>query len=73
MMSSSLHSFPPAALSWQENGELATQDLFQLLCRLRAVEPEAHGNELGRLGQKEPRPLPSGQHARQQISTQSCG
>jgi hypothetical protein len=44
----------PAALQWQEDGELAAQDLFALVCRLKDVEPADHSNELWRLGQKLP-------------------
>ena len=47
-------SSAPAALQWQEDGELAAQDLFALVCRLRDVEPAEHSNELWRLGQKLP-------------------
>ena len=53
-MSPMHRSIPTAALSWQDNGELAPQDLFNLVCRLRAVEPDRHCNELWRLGQKYP-------------------
>jgi hypothetical protein len=45
----------PAALKWQDNGELSDHDLFNLLCRLRAVEDVANSNELWRLGHKYPR------------------
>ncbi|MBC1260574.1 hypothetical protein FQK07_04700 [Synechococcus sp. BSF8S] len=58
------HSVPPVALSWQRNGELAPQDLFNLVCRLRAVEPGTHSNELWRLGQKYPRVSPFGRKPR---------
>jgi len=44
----------PAALKWQDNGELAAQDVFNLVCRLRDVEDGAISNELWRLGQKYP-------------------
>lgn len=44
----------PASLKWEENGELSAQDIFNLVCRLRAVEPGATSNELWRLGQKYP-------------------
>jgi hypothetical protein len=46
----------PAALKWQDDGELAPNDVFALICRLRAVEPGEHSNELWRLGQKYPQP-----------------
>jgi hypothetical protein len=49
-------SLQPASLKWQEDGELSAQDIFNLVCRLRAVEPGANSNELWRLGQKYPRP-----------------
>ncbi|MFM7677204.1 MAG: hypothetical protein ACKO5F_16870 [Synechococcus sp.] len=54
----------PAALQWQEDGELAAQDLFALVCRLRDFEPAERSNELWRLGQKLPgrcRPMGPGQ------------
>lgn len=44
----------PAALQWQEDGELSAQDVFALVCRLKDVEPAEHSNELWRLGQKQP-------------------
>jgi hypothetical protein len=44
----------PSALKWQDDGELAPNDVFALICRLRAVEPGEHSNELWRLGQKYP-------------------
>jgi hypothetical protein len=47
-------SIQPAALKWHENGELAPQDLFQLVRRLREVEPTECSNELWRLGHKYP-------------------
>ena len=48
----------PATLKWQDDGELAPNDVFALICRLRAVEPGEHSNELWRLGQKYPQPTP---------------
>ena len=48
----------PAALKWQDNGELSEHDLFNLLCRLRDVEDGANSNELWRLGHKYPRRKP---------------
>jgi hypothetical protein len=42
----------PATLSWQDNGELSPEDLFSLVNRLRAVEPDDHCHELWRLGKK---------------------
>jgi hypothetical protein len=47
-------SIQPAALKWHENGELAPQDLFQLVRRLREVESTECSNELWRLGHKYP-------------------
>ena len=47
-------SLEPASLKWQDDGELSAQDVFNLVCRLRAVEPGATSNELWRLGQKYP-------------------
>ena len=44
----------PAALKWRHDGELDSQDLFALVCRLRQVEAEQHSNELWRLGHKYP-------------------
>ena len=44
--------FEPRSLEWQENGELATTEVFELVKRLRAVEPGEHVNELWRLSQK---------------------
>lgn len=44
----------PASLHWHDDGELSGQDLFHLVCRLKAVEPGHHSNELWRLGQKYP-------------------
>lgn len=41
-------------MKWQENGELSRSDLFQLIRRLKAVEPPDHSNELWRLGHKYP-------------------
>ena len=55
-------SVQPAALKWHENGELAPQDLFQLVRRLREVESTECSNELWRLGHKYPnRPRRSGE------------
>lgn len=48
-------SIQPASLKWQEDGELSAQDIFNLVCRLRDVEPGETSNELWRLGQKYPR------------------
>ena len=47
----------PSCLKWHQDGELSSQDLFNLVCRLRAVEPSEHSNELWRLGQKYPAPV----------------
>ncbi len=49
----------PASLKWHDDGELSSQDLFNLVCRLKAVEPGERGNELWRLGQKYPKPARS--------------
>ena len=57
-MSDNQRSLQPASLKWQEDGELSAQDIFNLICRLRAVEPGATSNELWRLGQKYPRSAP---------------
>jgi hypothetical protein len=46
----------PASLQWHDDGELSSQDLFNLVCRLKDVEPGEHSNELWRLGQKYPKP-----------------
>lgn len=54
----------PSALKWQDNGELAAQDVFNLVCRLREVEESSTSNELWRLGQKYPT-----QNARAQSSS----
>ncbi|MBD1195324.1 hypothetical protein [Vulcanococcus sp. Clear-D1] len=47
-------SLQPASLKWQPDGELSQQDVFNLVCKLRAVEPGQTSNELWRLGQKYP-------------------
>ena len=39
-------------MQWQTNGELDQGDLIELVCHLRNVECEQHGDELSRLGQK---------------------
>lgn len=49
-----LRPIAPASLKWQDNGELAPQEVFNLICRLRQVESQNHSNELWRLGQKYP-------------------
>ncbi|MEY2749912.1 MAG: hypothetical protein RLZZ168_1928 [Cyanobacteriota bacterium] len=48
----------PASLKWQDDGELSPQDVFNLVCRLREVEPGDHSNELWRLSHKYPSPKP---------------
>ena len=53
-MSDSRRPLQPASLKWQDDGELAAQDVFNLVCRLRAVESGAISNELWRLAQKYP-------------------
>lgn len=47
-------SLEPASLQWENDGELAAQDVFALVCRLREVETAEHSNELWRLGHKSP-------------------
>lgn len=44
--------FEPRSLEWQENGELATTEVFELVKRLRAVDSGENVNELWRLSQK---------------------
>ncbi|MCP9805423.1 hypothetical protein KBY71_02660 [Cyanobium sp. T1B-Tous] len=44
--------FEPRSLEWQDNGELAATEVFELVKRLRAVETGEHVNELWRLSQK---------------------
>ncbi len=44
--------FEPRSLEWQDNGELAATEVFELVRRLRAVESGEHLNELWRLSQK---------------------
>lgn len=61
----------PASLKWQEDGELSSQDLFNLVCRLRGVEPGEHVNELWRLGQKYPNPVTQGQARRRPMDQRS--
>ncbi|WP_255023040.1 hypothetical protein [Cyanobium sp. T1G-Tous] len=39
-------------MEWQENGELASTEMFELVKRLRAVESGKTVNELWRLSQK---------------------
>jgi hypothetical protein len=52
-------SIQPASLKWQSDGELSQQDVFNLVCQLRAVEPGHTCNELWRLGQKYPKSTPA--------------
>lgn len=52
--SESERSIQPASLKCQADGELSQQDVFNLVCKLRAVEPGRTSNELWRLGQKYP-------------------
>jgi hypothetical protein len=47
-------SLEPASLQWQQDGELAADELFALVCRLKDVETAEHSNELWRLGHKTP-------------------
>lgn len=51
-LSSSSDPFEPRSLEWQDNGELAANEVFELVKRLRAVESGEHVNELWRLSQK---------------------
>lgn len=51
-LSSSGDPFEPRSLEWQDNGELAANEVFELVKRLRAVESGEHVNELWRLSQK---------------------
>ncbi len=44
--------FEPFSLEWQENGELAATEMFELVKRLRDVESGKDANELWRLSQK---------------------
>jgi hypothetical protein len=44
--------FEPRSLEWQENGELASTEMFELVKRLRDVESGKTFNELWRLSQK---------------------
>lgn len=53
-MADNRRGIEPSALKWQDNGELAAQDVFNLVCRLREVEESSTSNELWRLGQKYP-------------------
>ena len=40
------------SLKWEQNGELAHKDLFELIERLKNVEDEHASSELSRLGTK---------------------
>ena len=40
------------SLKWEQNGELAHKDLFELIERLKNVESEQTSSELCRLGTK---------------------
>ena len=42
----------PRSLQWQRNGELASNEVFELVKRLRRVEAAEHRNELWRLSEK---------------------
>lgn len=55
-----IRTVDPASLKWQDDGELSSQDLFNLVCRLRDVEPGERSCELWRLAQKYPKPRHSG-------------
>ena len=41
-----------SSLKWEQNGELAHQDLLELIERLKNVESEHTSSELSRLGTK---------------------
>lgn len=53
-MADARRTLDPVCLKWHDDGELSSQDLFNLVCRLKAVEPGERTNELWRLGQKYP-------------------
>ena len=57
-MSDIQRSIQQASLKWADDGELLAQDIFNLICRLKGVEPSATINELWRLGQKYPKSAP---------------
>ncbi len=40
------------SLKWEQNGELASKDLYELLERLKNVESEDNSTELSRLNNK---------------------
>jgi len=40
------------SLKWEQNGELAQKDLYELIERLKNVESENTSSELSRLGTK---------------------
>ncbi len=40
------------SLKWEQNGELAQKDLYELIERLKNVESEGTSSELSRLGAK---------------------
>ena len=42
----------PRSLKWEQNGELAKKDLYELIERLKNVESEDNSSELSRLGTK---------------------
>ena len=42
----------PRSLKWEQNGELAQKDLYELIERLKNVESEHTSTELSRLGTK---------------------
>ena len=42
----------PSSLKWEQNGELAHNDLSELIERLKNVESEHASSELSRLGTK---------------------
>jgi len=58
-MSDTQRSIQQASLKWADDGELLAQDIFNLICRVKSVEPSATINELWRLGLKYPKSAPA--------------
>jgi len=50
-MKDSLNNYS-RSLKWEQNGELAQKDLYELLERLKNVESEDNSTELSRLNNK---------------------
>tara|TARA_Y100001978_G_C23701473_1_gene441277 strand:+ start:2370 stop:2537 length:168 start_codon:yes stop_codon:yes gene_type:complete len=42
----------PRSMKWEQNGELASKDLSDLIDRLKIVESEGNSSELSRLSTK---------------------